>query len=361
MAICLDDGQVLIVSSETEGQLICGSQPRVQTRIENYVKLAIGCECAFQTMGAWIPNSLRACQTRVADSNIRYPSSGLLKARRHVETWKKNITEGGEVTLEMTKDPFPPELRTELAKLAKDFAVRVPLTDLMGKIKRHDDARKRKITVVNGRWSFVKSPLEWPMFTDITSFLIIIGIGYLIYWCCRAVPQGPIGLAIGGAIPKGAAHEIGRAAARVRDLDVTEGEKGQCPTTGTEATTAAVLAIVLLLLKLAVLVLVWKKRRAIMRTTVDGVYIKFSTPTHQEVVFLGEVTIPVDHLFLEGTVLLRDTMVNQLCVKCTLTVQWQAQLKGAANWPGMHPVTIPLPTTLGVSRRLAGLMLGAGK
>ena len=76
MAIYLDVGQVLIVSSETEGQLICGSKPPVKTRIENYAKLAIGCDCAFQTVGAWIPYSLRVCQTRVADTNIRYPSSG---------------------------------------------------------------------------------------------------------------------------------------------------------------------------------------------------------------------------------------------------------------------------------------------
>ena len=101
MAIYLDNGQVLIVSAETEGQLICGSRPPVKTHIENYAKLAIGCDCAFQTVGAWILNSLRACQTRVTNTNIQYPSSGLLKAHMHVETWKKNI-------LEMTKDPFPP-------------------------------------------------------------------------------------------------------------------------------------------------------------------------------------------------------------------------------------------------------------
>ena len=77
--------------------------------------------------------------------------------------------------------------------------------------------------------------------------------------------------------------------------------------------------------------------------------------------FLGEVTISVDHLFLEGSVLIKDAMVNQLCVKCTLMVHWQAQLKGAAKRPGMHPVTIPLPTTIEVSRRLAGFMMGAGK
>ena len=134
-----------------------------------------------------------------------------------------------------------------------------------------------------------------------------------------------------------------------------------CPMAATEATTAAVLAIVLLLLILAIAVLIWKKRRAIMRTMVDGVYIQFSTPTHQESVFLGEVTIPVDHLFLEGTVLLRDAIVNQLCFTCTLTVHWRAQLKGATVRPGMYPMTIPLPETIEVSKRLAGIMLGAGK
>ena len=35
MAIYLDDGHVLIVSAETEGQLICGNKPPVKTRIEN--------------------------------------------------------------------------------------------------------------------------------------------------------------------------------------------------------------------------------------------------------------------------------------------------------------------------------------
>ena len=54
-------------------------------------------------------------------------------------------------------------------------------------------------------------------------------------------------------------------------------------------------------------------------------------------------------------------MVNQLCLKCTLTLHWHAQLKGAANRPGMHPVTLPLPTTVEVSKRLAGLIIGSGK
>ena len=138
MAIYLDDGHILIVSSETEGQLICGSKPPVKTRIENYATLAIGCDCAFQTVGAWIPYSLRACQSRVVGAEILYPSNRLLKARMHVKTYGRNITKGGEVTIEMTEDPFPPELRNKFADMAKDFAVRVPMTDLMNRIKSHD-------------------------------------------------------------------------------------------------------------------------------------------------------------------------------------------------------------------------------
>ena len=265
------------------------------------------------------------------------------------------------MTIEVTEDPFPPELRKKFADMAKDFAVGVPMTDLMNRIKSHDENRRRKIAAINRRWSFTKSPSGWPVFTGISTFIIILAIGYLIYRCCKSVPQSPINMALDGLIPRVAAQEIGRVAVRVRNMDMTEEEHQECPTSGTEATTAAVLAIVLLLLILAVAVLIWKKRRAIMRTTIDGVYIQFSTPTHQEAVFLGEVTIPVDHLFLEGTVLLKDAMVNQMCLKCTLTLHWHAQLKGAANRPGMHPVTIPLPTTVEVSRRLAGLIIGSGK
>ena len=68
-----------------------------------------------------------------------------------------------------------------------------------------------------------------------------------------------------------------------------------------------------------------------MRSTTDGVYIQLATPTHQEVVLSGEVTIHVDHLFLEGSVLLRDATMTQVWMKCILTIRWRATLKGAAN------------------------------
>ena len=61
MAIYLNGGDVLVVSAEKEGQLICGNLPAVQKQIENHAKIRIGWDCAFWTKGAWIPYSLRAC------------------------------------------------------------------------------------------------------------------------------------------------------------------------------------------------------------------------------------------------------------------------------------------------------------
>ena len=63
----------------------------------------------------------------------------------------------------------------------------------------------------------------------------------------------------------------------------------------------------------------------------DSLYVQFSTITYQQVVFLVELMIPIDDLYLEGSVLIKDTIVTQLCLTFTLTVHWQAHLKGATT------------------------------
>ena len=67
MAIYPEGGEVLVVSAEKEGQLICCNLPPVQKVIKNYARIKIGCDCAFQTKGAWIPYSLRACDWWVGE------------------------------------------------------------------------------------------------------------------------------------------------------------------------------------------------------------------------------------------------------------------------------------------------------
>ena len=95
-----------------------------------------------------------------------------------------------------TKDSFLPELRNKFARLARDFAVLVPLNDLLGKIQSHEIARKRRIAAVNRRWSFTKSPSGWPVFRGMTSMIMILGVGYLIYRCCRTGYRVPVSMAM---------------------------------------------------------------------------------------------------------------------------------------------------------------------
>ena len=80
-----------------------------------------------------------------------------------------------------------------------------------------------------------------------------------------------------------------------------------------------------------------------------------------ETVFLGEVEIPHAHIFTEGRTLVRDCVVNQICLRSMLRVRWEMKLRGAATRPGEHPITIPLPETVFVSRRLSRYLLGPGK
>ena len=80
-----------------------------------------------------------------------------------------------------------------------------------------------------------------------------------------------------------------------------------------------------------------------------------------EMIFLGELAMSIDHNYTEGCVLIRDIVVNQLCLKYTLTVTWGINLMGAATRPGQLPSVIPLPDTIQVSRKLARLMMGSMK
>ena len=134
-----------------------------------------------------------------------------------------------------------------------------------------------------------------------------------------------------------------------------------CKSQNVPPTSTAILAVLLAVLIILICVVVWRKRRRLLKRTVDGLYIQFSTPHHLETVFFGELTIPYDHTFTERSVLVTDVVVNQFCLRYTLTITWGLQLKGATTRPGQHPANIPLPETIAVSKKLARLMLGTAK
>ena len=336
MAVYLDDGQVLVVSAEKEGQLICGNQPPVSKRIEHYAKLRIGCDCAFQTKGAWIPYSLRNCDSLITEYTVEYPSSGLLEARLHVKIWQD---EEMEAPMSLNSDPLPPTLRSKLKEAAEGYSYRVPLTDLINRIKGRDLDLSTKDNGLNS-W--------WP-----TCTIAGIAVVVIVVICCVVyrVRSGVSAMVL---------------ATQAAKVTATRGREycppvTPCPPMQTHVTSSTTLAIILILLVIVICFFCYKRRRTLLTRTVDGLYVQFSTPQHVETVFLGEVEIPHAHIFTEGRTLVRDCVVNQICLRSTLRVRWEMKLRGAATRPGEHPVTIPLPETVFVSRHLSRYLLGPGK
>ena len=100
-----------------------------------------------------------------------------------------------------------------------------------------------------------------------------------------AGPQALAGLA--AMIPKTLANPL--------DV-ITGGQKETivCENQNVTPTSTAILAVLLAVLIIPICVVVWRKRRRLLKKTVDVLYIQFSTPHHLETVFLGELTIPYD-------------------------------------------------------------------
>ena len=145
---------------------------------------------------------------------------------------------------------------------------------------------------------------------------------------------------------------------------VLEEEMGRvvyCESLKVTPTSTAILAVLLAVPIILICAAVWRKRRRFRKKKVDGLYIQFSTPHHLEPVFLGELTIPYDHTFTEGNILVTDVVVNQFCLRYMLMITWGLQLKEATTRPGQHPANIPLPETIADSKKLARLMLGTAK
>ena len=81
-------------------------------------------------------------------------------------------------------DSIPTGMRTDIQRAAQGFAVRVPWTDLMHKIKRHKEERKQTIRKIKQEFCEESSfKFEWGNFSDgfgiFSTFLIILGLGLM--------------------------------------------------------------------------------------------------------------------------------------------------------------------------------------
>ena len=233
------------------------------------------------------------------------------------------------------------------------------------KEERLKEDKKRAIKKINQAYSKESSfKFTWGDFSGgfgiFTIFLIMISVAIagVVAWQCwkrrgAAMAFNPTLAGLSALLPKGVASPL--------DAVQQGKETVICQAGPSTPTSTAILAVLLTVLVIFVCVVFWRKRRRLLKKTVDGLYVQFSTPHHLETVFLGELTIPYDHTFTEGTVLVTDVIVNQFCLRYTLTVTWGIRLKGAATRPGQHPANVPLPETLSVSKKLARLMLGTTK
>ena len=94
---------------------------------------------------------------------------------------------------------------------------------------------------------------------------------------------------------------------------------------------------------------------------IDGLYVEVPTPNHWEVVFLGEMVMPHDHVCSEGSCLITDIMVNRMFLKKHIAIKQGQRVISAASRVGEHLVVIPLPENLIVSKTLARAMMGPAK
>ena len=368
MAVYLDDGDVLVVSADTKGQMICQNQPALEVTIENYARVQVACDCAFQTKGSWIPYSLRNCDRQTRITKVRYPHNDLLNVKTNTEGWELNVTEIIQLKAPavLESDPIPDQIRQDLLKLEGDIKARIPMHALVKKIQKHKVEMETSVKQATDRYEVAKLTPWFSVgnfgggFGLVTIFAIIIILATTgcVAWKCWQRHQAKAAMAgLAMAFPRAVALPT----ANPGVLLVREKTLTGCPDDPGDATTVAVLAILLAILVIAVVTIAWLKRRQLRQRTIDGLYIQLVNPHIMEMIFLGELAMPHDHAYTEGCVLIRDIVVNQLCLKYTLTVTWGINLMGAATRPGQLPSVIPLPDTIQVSRKLARLMMGSMK
>ena len=365
MAVYLDDGDVLVVSADTKGQMICQNRPALEITIENYARVQVECDCAFQTRGSWIPYSLRNCDRRTRITKVRYPDNDLLKVKTNLQGWDLNVTEITRVQAPnlLGSDPIPDQIRQNLLKMEGDIKSRIPMHALVRKIQKHRVDMADSVKRGTDRYEVAKMTPWFSVgnfgggFGLVTIFIIIIALAVLgcVAWKCWQRHQTKAAIAgLTMALPRAIALEQ----ADPEGLLDKEKALTGCPDVPGDATAVAALAMLLAILVIVVVTIVWLKRRQLRRQTIDGLYIQLVNPHIMETIFLGELAMPHDHAYTEGCTLIRDIIVNQLCLKYTLTITWGIHLMGAATRPGQQPSVVPLPDTIQVSKKLARLMMG---
>ena len=269
---------------------------------------------------------------------MRYPHNDLLNVKTNTEGWELNVTEmiQLEAPTVLENDPIPDQIRQDLLKIEGDLKTRIPMHTLVRKIQKHKVDMATNVKRATDRYEVAKLTPWFSVvnfgggFGLVTIFAIIIILATTgcVAWKCWQRHQAKAAMAgLVMAFPRAVALPT----ANPGVLLVREKTLTGCPDDSGDATTVAVLAILLAILVIAVVTIAWLKRRQLRQRTIDGLYIQLVNPHIMEMIFLGELAMPHGHAYTEGCVLIRDIVVNQLCLKDTLTVTWGINLMGAAT------------------------------
>ena len=96
-----------------------------------------------------------------------------------------------EAPIMISADPIPKNMRTDIQRTAQGFAAQIPFTDLMDKIKRHKEERRKSITKINQEYNKESSiKFTWGDFSGgfgiFTIFIIMVclAVAGVIAWKC---------------------------------------------------------------------------------------------------------------------------------------------------------------------------------
>ena len=350
LAILLENGRILISGPEEEGQLFCGSKPPAVIAINHFSIITLGCDCAFLTAGSWLPYSLRGCGTKVIASNITAVRNELLDLGMEHTTWTTTVVRGRRLQV-LATDPLPNDLRTrmEYKSKYKNSSVSVNLKKLSKDLTDEDwEISSEIVSYFNSR-SLRSNAANYGSLSVVTIVIIIT----VLYCCCKHRSAMAGMTVVAGGVPA------------VRgDVEWGKTARGYNPecATGIEHYDAILAGLIGMLMITLVICgyLIRRIKKAKKYKMTDGVYLQVASQQVCETIHVGEVSMPLDHIFQRkgSEPLLREIHITTIYARHAARLQWARTLYATETVSGASAIPMSLPECVRVSRDLAGVLGG---
>ena len=342
LAIPLEKGKTLVSGPEIEGQLLCKSNPPVVIVIHHFAIITIGCDCAFMTAGAWMPYSLRGCDSVEMVNNVSYVVNDLLKTKTFKRIGYRTTTYDGKEIQAMPIDPLPPIIRSQLEHRAA--YTRSPAHIALNQLEK---------AVVEGRLGMdegfeteINEGMHKMAGYGSSGILVIIIIVIAICCCCQ-YKRVMTGMMLSTAGSQGVQAD------KQWGVNVPNPEQLECPIE--EDTVNTQLATVSVLMVVAIAVAIWairKWRQEKKKQPADGLYVQMASKRLVETIPLGESIMPLDQIFQKpnSSPLIKDANISYACRGHVARLHWGRVVYATEMASGESAIPLPLPTTVKVRK-----------